>query len=85
MTASNKEILDKLTDYLLTQDHKVVCRVLANHMLDQLRLHNLEILPADEADRLFKRIELNANSLRDFALNGPKGNLTCGPLPDDET
>ena len=82
---SNKDLLDKLTEYLLTQDVKVICRALANAMLDQHRIHNLIRLDPGTKIHLFKRIKLNAESLDDFYKNGPKGNFSCGPVKGDET
>ena len=85
MTVTNKELMDKLSAYLETQDMKIVCRALANAFLDYHRIHNPDQMDADEAVRLFKRIKLNAEQLSDFAINGPTRKFGCGPLSDDET
>ena len=77
---TNKEVIDKLQEYFLTQDPKVVCRILANIMIDVRRIHWSHNLPEDELERLVERIKKNSEQLKDFIENGPRGNLTCGPL-----
>jgi hypothetical protein len=72
---TNKELLDKLQAFLLTQDPNVVSRCFANHLLDMYRINNFSDLPQTEKDSLIKRIQLNASTLADFAANGPKGTL----------
>lgn len=77
---NNKDLIDKLQDYFLTQDPKIVTRILANCMVDFHRLYTIEHLPFEEVDCLFKRIEENAISLRKFAENDVHEPLGMGPL-----
>ncbi len=77
---TNKEVIDKLQEYFLTQDPKVVCRMLANMMIDIRRMYWSQNLPKDELERFFERTKKNSEQLKDFIENGPRGNLTCGPL-----
>jgi hypothetical protein len=79
---SNKEVIDSLVEYFLTQDHKIICKALAGMIIDQNRIHHLEDLNAEDTDRLFERIKLNSERLERFILNGPVGDVTCGSLPD---
>lgn len=71
----NKELLDKLTEYLKEQDIETVCRVTANLMLDCHRFLILDSLEDDEVRCLHERLVLNSKELITFAKNGPKGNL----------
>lgn len=66
----NKEVMDKVTSYLLTQDPAVVARTCAALMVDINRIDMIESLPADEVECLFKRIALNSIELREFIEKG---------------
>lgn len=83
MEKTNKQIIQELIDYLMAQDKKVVCRVLANMMIDFNRIDTIDSLPDIEKSNLKIRIINNAQAVRDFAFNGPKGNLSCGQLDDN--
>lgn len=68
----NKEVIEKLTDYLLTQtDYAAVCRALANCMLDFNRLANWKDITPEERDSLTLRIEMNSDEFERFAKEGP--------------
>lgn len=67
---TNKEVIEKLTEYFLKQDHRTVCRTLANYWLDQHRMVNIERLPKDEAERLLIRMKANARTLNMFVERG---------------
>ena len=70
MTISNKEIIEKLTSYLMKQDQKTVCRFLANCFIDYNRLANHYKLPEKEKKNLEFRISYNAQVLRNWVKNG---------------
>jgi hypothetical protein len=72
----NKEVINKLVKYLIDQDKAVLCRVLANQMLDLYRLQHISELPEQEVTCLYKRQELNSLCLLEFIKNGPNGPLT---------
>ena len=72
---NNKDIIIRLIDYLLTQDPKIVARLLANAMLDYYRIAYPHLLTKEEHERLMLRIHYNAQSYADFAKNGAQGDL----------
>ena len=74
----NKEIIDRLHQYFIGQDHSVVCRCLANMMIDLNRIYNFEHLDEEEASNLESRIEKNCLELMYFIDNYP--NSSCGKL-----
>lgn len=76
----NKEIIDSLVSYFIEQDKAILCRVLANMMIDINRIENIDQLPIDEKDRLLIRIRKNSQSLQKFIKQGANGPLTCGEL-----
>ncbi len=69
MEISNKEVIEKLTKYLLKQDFNIVCRLLAGCMIDYNRLYYFEDLPVDERERLMVRIKANSEQLNKFIEN----------------
>jgi len=73
MSISNKEIIIKLSEYLMKQDQYTVCRTLANLMIDYNRLADPSIMDDDEAKRLEIRILLNAEQIRKFARGEGEG------------
>jgi len=73
MSISNKEIIVKLSEYLMKQDQYTVCRTLANLMIDYNRLDSPEQMDEDEAKRLALRISLNAEQIRKFARGEGEG------------
>lgn len=81
----NKEVLDKLQYYYLTQcDPQVVARALASAMIDYHRLTDLENLPEKELKCLEQRIVLNATELESFIEHGPTGTLKIHAINSDE-
>lgn len=72
---TNKEIINKLTKYFVTQDKEVVARCLASMMIDFNRIFHLKTLPADEKALLNARVIANVLSLRKFIKQGPSGDL----------
>jgi len=70
MSISNKEVIQKLTQYFMNQDKSLVCRLLANAMIDYNRIYNSDILPDDELENLNFRIRQNSNELKKFIDNG---------------
>lgn len=77
---NNKDLIDKLQAYLLTQNPEIVARLLANCMVDFFRLYTIKYLPFEEVESLFHRIEKNAISLREFEKKDKHEPLTMGPL-----
>lgn len=80
---TNKELIEKLVEYFLTQDSKVVARILANQMIDMRRLILLDRLPKEEAASVIKRSLLNMKELERFSRQGPKGDITVGSLNNE--
>ncbi len=75
---SNKEVIDKLVDYFVKQNPKIVARLLANYMIDLNRVCNLNSLSDSENELLLDRLQTNCLSLQKFIEEGPKGDLTYG-------
>lgn len=67
---TNKELLDKLQEYYLTQDPKTVARCLANCMLDIMRTFCFLELHPDERRSLVERNFQNNRQLQQFIKNG---------------
>lgn len=56
---TNKEVIDKLQKYFLTQDILLVTRGYANAIIDLNRFMNFDELSDEEQSRLLERIEFN--------------------------
>ena len=67
---SNKEIINELSAYFEKQDHKTICRTLANCMIDYNRIQHAMELPKDEYERLHFRIQKNSEMVHKFAKEG---------------
>lgn len=67
---TNKEIIEALTEYFMTQDPKIIARSLASFSIDFTRIDEMKKLPASEKICLLKRIKANANQVRKFVKNG---------------
>ena len=72
---TNKQVINDLVEYFLTQDPKVVARSLAATMIDLQRIVHIDELPDDERMCLRLRIGANVAALKKFAKDGPDGNL----------
>ncbi|MEK6884739.1 MAG: hypothetical protein AABY22_34220 [Nanoarchaeota archaeon] len=72
---TNKEAVESLISYFLQQDHRAVCRLLANLMIDFRRIQNIEKLPIEERNHLIDRMSHNAQQLEEFIEKGPNGPL----------
>lgn len=72
---TNKEVIDKLQDYFMKQDIKLVCRALAGTMIDINRIMNIEYLPQEEYLLLIARLMANNTQLMKFINDGPQGNF----------
>jgi len=77
---TNKEVVEKLETYFLEQDHKVVCRLLANMRIDIHRFNYLDQFSNDELISFLRCQEMNKRELEDFIKNGPRGPLTMRPF-----
>jgi hypothetical protein len=71
----NKEVMDRLQEYYLTQDPKVVALCLASAMIDINRIYNLNDLPQAESESLRVRITLLVKELHKFIEKGPSGDI----------
>lgn len=71
----NKQIMDRLEEYFLTQDPKIVARMCASHLVDLNRYYRLEELPYDEAVCLMQRMEMNMEQLYKFIKDGADGDI----------
>lgn len=85
MKISNKEVIDRLQEYFLGQDPKVVARILANQIIDLHRWTIWEELPSDEFYSLVVRSKLNSKTLQDFVKNGPTGDIKQYTYDSEET
>jgi hypothetical protein len=72
---NNKEIIDKLQAYYLTQDPALIARLCACFMIDMNRLITMADLPERELECLLARIKMHSEDLWDFIRNGPSGDL----------
>jgi hypothetical protein len=80
----NKELMDKLQDYFLTQDQKTVCRLAASLMIDLNRILYATALPAKELDCLVFRVRHMIEELRNFADHDCKDELFLFKLNSDD-
>ena len=76
MTISNKELINRLTDYFMEQDKEAICRSLANAMIDLHRVANADSMGVKEAECLLYRLAHNSKQLMSFAKNGPSGSFS---------
>ena len=72
---TNKQVIEELVAYFITQDQKVVARLLANAMIDFNRLDLYEKMTPQETKSFWNRVGRNALSVRKFAKDGPNGDL----------
>jgi|HubBroStandDraft_3_1064219.scaffolds.fasta_scaffold253604_2 hypothetical protein len=72
---TNKEVIDALTKYFITQDKETVARCLASMIIDFNRIFHLQTLPEEEKALLNARVIANVLSLRKFIKNGPEGDI----------
>ena len=80
---TNKEIIDKLVEYYLKQDPRIVARLLANCQIDLNRWINMGNLDLDEKMSLVKRTRLNMEEMFRFLNEGSNvEQLTLGSLDD---
>ena len=60
MNKTNKELINELEAYFLTQDSKVIARTLAAMMIDIHRLMNMDTLGKNEKHNLITRSYFNS-------------------------
>lgn len=82
---NNKEVIGKLIEYYLTQDPKMIARVLANCMVDFNRLTHYQGLSPDELERLEGRLKFNDEALRKFAKDEKHEDLKLFIFKEDGT
>lgn len=71
---TNKELIDALQEFFLTQDPKVIAHTLAIFMIDLQRILNFENLEKDEQESLHFRILKNVQEIQKFAKESPPDN-----------
>lgn len=81
---SNKEIIDRLVKYFLTQDPRIVAQMMAAHLIDLNRIHHIHKLDESEKNSLLYRIEKNVEQLHKFIQYGPQGDLRVDNLNSTE-
>lgn len=64
---NNKDLIDKLQDYLLTQSPQDVARIAANAMIDLGRFWDINDLDENEKNCFLERMAHNVNQLKKFA------------------
>jgi hypothetical protein len=72
---TNKEVVEELVKYFLTQDPAIVARLLANAWIDYNRISRSVSLSKEERSCLSYRILMNAQEVARFDKEGPKGDL----------
>ncbi len=80
MNKTNKELINELEAYFITQDQKVIARTLASMMIDIHRFMNLDQLQENEFTNLIIRSKANSDSLMRFAEFGAEGIFKCTNL-----
>jgi hypothetical protein len=80
----NKEVIDRLQAYYLTQDPSVVARALASILIDMNRLKHFGELGDKEAQCLEIRLNLMMDELQDFVKNGPRHDMKIIKMNSDE-
>lgn len=63
MYETNKEVLETLESFLMTQSHEVVVKLAANAFIDLNRFLNFEELPKDEQQNLMYRTAANIKEI----------------------
>ena len=81
MEKTNKQVIQDLKEYFLTQDPKIVAHILAGLLIDLTRLYNLHKLEQDERQNLFFRLDKNIEEIKKFIKNGPDSDLSFENLP----
>jgi hypothetical protein len=71
----NKQVIEKLTEYFMTQDKHLIARGLAGAQLDFYRYNKWDSLPTTELVCLHERTRLMAEEFEKFVRNGPDGDL----------
>lgn len=81
---NNKEVIDNMVKYFLTQDSEQVAQLCANLMLDIHRIVNFDALEEREEECLKIRMEKNSREYVRFAKHGPDGPLKIATVRSDE-
>ena len=69
---NNKEVIDKLTAYFITQDPRQIALALASTMVDMHRLLLFRELDPEEKESLRVRCAANSEELIRFLNKGPR-------------
>ncbi len=81
---NNKAVIEKLQQYYLTQDPKVVARLCANFLIDINRFFNIDNLSHEEEEHLLYRTERNMSQVHSFLKTGNMDDLELINIPLDE-
>lgn len=71
----NKEAIERLTEYYLTQDPAIICKALASAQIDINRFMTANQLDEKQRKCLIYRSRLLIKEIQKFLKNGPKGNI----------
>ena len=71
----NKESLQRLKEYLLSQPPEVVATICSGLMLDIHRYANFSQLSKHEVNSLVGRTLKNSEQVQNFIKNGPSGDI----------
>lgn len=66
----NKVLIQKLTEYFLTQKPETTCRALAGLMVDMVRIEHWAQINEEERESFRFRVKANADMVHDFVING---------------
>ena len=81
---TNKDVIDALVKYFLSQNPALIARGLANCMLDLSRFLYIGELETHEQEVLLARTEKNVESLNKFIIDGPDGSIVFKAIKDGE-
>jgi hypothetical protein len=83
---SHKEVIARIMQYLMKQDHEAVCRLAANCMIDLNRALNRELLDQEQKDFFEYRLRHNFDQIMHLMTTPPEKDvpLTFIKKDDDE-
>lgn len=68
---NNKQAIEKIKEYCLTQDKENVCHALAALMIDINRIYYIDRLDEKERHNLQMRMKINIAEMQRFLIEGP--------------
>lgn len=84
MNPTNKEVIDRLQEYFLNQDPKIVARLAGSLMIDLNRIVCASSMKEEELECLIYRMGQMRDELIKFIKNGPTGDIRIEIMNSDE-